>query len=215
MAHAQSLDSKEFLRYNGAGRTLVKYRKNAKIFSQGDSADSVFYIHQGDVKLAVVSEHGKEAVVAILRANDFLGETCLAGQPFRRASARALTECILMKIERPAMIRVLQEERAFSENFVAYLLSNSVRLQEQLIDQLVNSSEKRLARSLLLLAHFGKEENAERVEPWITQETLAEMIGATRETVNHFMNKFKRLGFIDYDGGLRVHSSLLNQVLNG
>jgi CRP/FNR family transcriptional regulator, cyclic AMP receptor protein len=214
MAHAASFDPKTFLGYMGAGRTLVKYRKNRKIFSQGDRADSVFYIQKGNVKLAVVSERGKEAVVAILGANDFLGETCLAGQTFRMASASAIAECTLMKIEKPAMIRVLHEEPAFSEYFLAYLLSHIVRVQEQLINQLFNSSEKRLARTLLLLAHFGKEEKAERVVPRITQETLAEMIGATRETVNHFMNKFKNLGFIDYDEGLKVHSSLLSVVLS-
>jgi len=195
VTHADSFDPKAFLRTIGAGRTVVKYRKNDKVFSQGDSADSVLHIQKGHVKLAVVSGRGKEAVVAILSANDFFRETCLAGQPLRRASASALTECILLKIEKPTMIRMLQ-------------------VQEQLIDQLFNSSEKRLARALLLLTRSDKEEKAEHITPRITQEMLAEMIGTTRETVNHFMNKFKKLGFIDYDGGLKVHGSLRSLVLN-
>ena len=214
MTHADSFDPKAFLRTIGAGRTVVKYRKNDKVFSQGDSADSVLHIQKGHVKLAVVSGRGKEAVVAILSANDFFRETCLAGQPLRRASASALTECILLKIEKPTMIRMLHEEPAFSQHFLDYLLSKSVQVQEQLIDQLFNSSEKRLARALLLLTRSDKEEKAEHITPRITQEMLAEMIGTTRETVNHFMNKFKKLGFIDYDGGLKVHGSLRSLVLN-
>ena len=214
MIHARSLDATHLLRSPGGGKTLVEYRQNHVIFSQGDIADSILYIQKGNVKLAVVSDRGKEGVIAILRAQDFLGETCLAGQRFRTAFATAITQCTLMKIERLAMVRMLREEPAFSEFFLSYLLSNAVRVQEQLVDQLFNSSERRLARALLLLAHFDIDDKAERVVPRITQETLAEMIGATRETVNHLMNKFKRLGFIGYEGGLKVHSSLLRVLLN-
>jgi CRP-like cAMP-binding protein len=214
MRHLHSFDPKKFLRYIGEGRLLVKYGEDNRIFSQGENADSVLYIHKGNVKLAVVSERGKEAVIAILGAGDFLGETCLAGQSHRLASATAITECTLMKIDKSAMIRVLREERAFSEFFMAYLISNNVRVQEQLVNNLFNSSEKRLARTLLLLAHSGKEEKADGVLAWITQETLAAMIGTTRETVNHLINNFKKLGFIEYDGGLKVHCSLLRAFLN-
>jgi CRP/FNR family transcriptional regulator, cyclic AMP receptor protein len=209
-----SFDPKAFLTYIGDGRTLVKYGKNDRIFCQGDAADSIFYVHKGGIKLAVVSEHGKEAVVGIISANDFLGEDCVAAQSYRTASATAITQSVLMKIAKSAMIRVLQEEPAFSEYFVAYLLSKSLRFQEQLVDQLVNSTDKRLARALLALASLGSEDKDGHSIPKVSQETLAQMIGATRETANHLMSKFRKLGLIDYDDGLRVCSSRLSEVLD-
>ena len=184
------------------------------IFTQGEAADAVFYIQDGQVKLTVVSAQGKEAVIAILEARSFFGEGCLAGQPRRMATATALTDCSLMRIEKPAVLRVLHAEPAFSALFVAYLLSRNVRIEEDLIDHLFNSSEKRLARVLLLLAHFGKDGKEELVIPKVSQETLAEMIGTTRSRVSFFLNKFRKLGFIDYNGELRVHSALLNVVLH-
>jgi CRP/FNR family transcriptional regulator, cyclic AMP receptor protein len=184
------------------------------IFTQGEAADAVFYIQDGQVKLIVVSAQGKEAVIAILEARSFFGEGCLAGQPRRMATATALTDCSLMRIEKPAVLRVLHAEPAFSALFVAYLLSRNVRIEEDLIDHLFNSSEKRLARVLLLLAHFGKDGKEELVIPKVSQETLAEMIGTTRSRVSFFLNKFRKLGFIDYNGELRVHSALLNVVLH-
>ena len=184
------------------------------VFSQGDPADAIFYIQKGKVKLTVVSEHGKEAVIAILEAGDFFGEGCLAGQPLRIATAGAISECAIMRLEKSDTIRVLHDEPAFSELFLEYLLSRNIRIEEDLVDQLFNSSEKRLARLLLLLANFGKEGKPEPVIANISQETLAEMIGTTRSRVSHFMNKFRKLGFIDYNGGLKVHSSLLNIVLH-
>jgi CRP-like cAMP-binding protein len=214
MAHANSFDQKRFLRHIGKGSTLVEYQKDKKIFSQGDRADSVLYIQTGNVRLTIVSERGKEAVIAILGAGDFLGETCLTGEPVRIASATAITDCTLMKVEKPEMARVLREEPVFSEFFVACLLSNSVRVQERLVDQLLHSSEKRLARTLLLLARLSQKEKANAVLTWITQETLAAMIGTTRETVNHLMNKFRRQGLIHYQSGLVVNRSLLGAVLN-
>ena len=188
---------------------------NQIVFSQGDQADSVFYIHHGKVKLTVVSEQGKEAVVAVLGPDEFCGEGCLAGQPRRMATAAALTECEIMRLEKAAIIRVLHDEPAFSEMFVSHLLARTIRVEEDLVDQLFNSSEKRLARLLLLLANFGKEGRPEPIIAKISQETLAEMIGTTRSRVSFFMNKFRRLGFVDYNGsGLEVHSSLLNVVLH-
>jgi CRP/FNR family transcriptional regulator, cyclic AMP receptor protein len=184
------------------------------VFSQGGSADAVFYIQKGKVKITVVSEQGKEAVVAILGPDEFCGEGCLTGQPRRMATAVAMTECEIMRLEKAAMIRVLHEEPAFSEMFVAHLLARTIRVEEDLVDQLFNSSEKRLARSLLLLANFGKDGRPERIIAKVSQETLAEMIGTTRSRVSHFMNKFRKLGFIDYNGHLEVHSSLLNVVLH-
>ena len=173
----------------------------------------MFYLQDGQVKLTVVSEHGKEAVIALLEAQAFFGEGCLAGQPLRMATATALTDCALMRIAKPAMIGVLHAEPTFSELFMAYLLSRNSRIEADLIDHLFNSSEKRLARVLLLLAHFGKDGKEELVTPRISQETLAEMIGTTRSRVSFFLNKFRKLGFIDYNGGMHVHSSLLNVVL--
>jgi CRP-like cAMP-binding protein len=213
MAHQHPFDPHTFLAKVGAGRTIVACRPQSTIFAQGEAADAVFYIQHGQVKLSVVSARGKEAVIAILEARTFFGEGCLAGQPVRMATATALTDCALLRIEKPAMLRVLHTEPAFSALFVSYLLSRNIRIEEDLIDQLFNSSEKRLARVLLLLAHFGKEGKEELVIPRVSQETLAEMIGTTRSRVSFFLNKFRKLGFIDYNGGLRVHSSLLNIVL--
>ena len=183
-------------------------------FSQGSPADAVFYIRKGKVKITVVSEQGKEAVVAIQGPDEFCGEGCLTGQTRRLATAAAITECEIMRLEKPAMIRVLHDEPAFSEMFVAHLLTRTIRVEEDLVDQLFNSSEKRLARALLLLANFGKDGRPEPVIAKVSQETLAEMIGTTRSRVSHFMNKFRNLGFIGYNGGIEVHSSLLNVVLH-
>jgi CRP-like cAMP-binding protein len=213
MAQQRAFDPQAFLAKVGAGRTIVSCHKQSPIFTQGEVADAVFYIQGGQVKLTVVSARGKEAVIALLDAQAFLGEGCLAGQPRRMATATALTECTLMRIEKGAMLQVLHAEPAFSALFMTYLLSRNSRIEADLIDQLFNSSEKRLARVLLLLAHFGKEGKEELVIPKISQETLAEMIGTTRSRVSFFLNKFRKLGFIDYNGDLRVHSSLLNILL--
>jgi CRP/FNR family transcriptional regulator, cyclic AMP receptor protein len=210
----EPFDPKDFLTKVNGGRTISKYRKNQKVFSQGDAADSVFYIQKGKVKITVVSEHGKEAVVAILGIDEFCGEGCLSGQPKRMATATALTECEIMRIEKEAIIRVLHDEPRFSEMFLAHLLARTVRVEEDLVDQLFNSSEKRLARALLLLANFGKEGRPEPVITKVSQETLAEMIGTTRSRVSFFMNKFRKLGFISYNGTMEVHSSLLSVVLH-
>src|SRR5271170_5833670 len=207
-------DSKVFLATVAGGRTISKYRTNQTIFRQGDHADSMFYIQKGKVKIAVVSERGKEAVVALQGPDEFCGEGCLTGQPRRLATAKAMTECEIMRLEKSAMIRVLHDEPAFSEMFVSHLLVRTVRVEEDLVDQLFNSSEKRLARALLLLANFGKESRPEPVIAKVTQETLAEMIGTTRSRVSHFMNKFRKLGLIEYNGHMEVHSSLLNVVLH-
>jgi CRP/FNR family transcriptional regulator, cyclic AMP receptor protein len=211
---APPFDPNDFLAKIGEGRTIFTYRKNQKVFSQGDRADSVFYIQKGKVKVTVVSEHGKEAVVAILGKDEFCGEGCLAGRPKRIASATALTECEIMRIEKDAIVRTLHEEPEFSQMFVAHLLARTIRVEEDLVDQLFNSSEKRLARALLLLANFGKEGRPEPLITKVSQETLAEMIGTTRSRVSFFMNKFRKLGFISYNGTLEVHSSLLSVVLN-
>jgi CRP/FNR family transcriptional regulator, cyclic AMP receptor protein len=209
-----AFDPKVFLAKVGKGRTQTDYKKNQRIFSQGDPGDAIFYIQAGKVKLTVVSKQGKEAVVAILGGDDFFGEGCLAGQPLRMASASAMSECSIMRIEKPAVIRLLHSEPAFSELFLHYLLSRNIRIEEDLVDQLFNSSEKRLARVLLLMANFGKEGKAEPVIPKISQETLAEIVGTTRSRVSFFMNRFRKLGFIEYNGGLEIHSSLLNVVLH-
>jgi len=207
-------DPKAFLAKADEGRTVARYREKQKIFSQGDVADGVFYIISGQVKFCVVSQLGKEAVVALLGPDEFCGEGCLAGQPLRMATATAMTDCEIMRIEKQAMVRVLHEEPMFSEMFVQHLLARTIRVEEDLVDQLFNSSEKRLARALLLLANFGKEGKPETVIAKVSQETLAEMIGTTRSRVSQFMNKFRKLGFIDYNGALEVHSSLLSVVLN-
>ena len=209
-----AFDPSAFLAKAGSGRTISKHPKNQVVFSQGDPADSVFYIQKGKVKLTVVSEQGKEAVVAVLGPDEFCGEGCLAGQPRRMATAAAMTECEIMRLEKGAIIRILREEPAFSEMFVAHLLARTIRVEEDLVDQLFNSSEKRLARTLLLLAHFGQEGLSQPVLAKVTQETLAGMIGTTRARVSFFMNKFRKLGFIDYNGGIEVHSSLLSVVLH-
>jgi CRP/FNR family cyclic AMP-dependent transcriptional regulator len=209
----QKFDPKVFLAKIGDGRDINKYRKNAIIFSQGDAADAVFYIQKGKVKLTVVSEQGKEAVIAILGVDDFFGEGCLAGQSQRIATVTAMSDAIVVRLKKSAILDVIHQEPAFSEKFIAHLLSRSVRVEADLVDQLFNSSEKRLARLLLLLANFGKEGIPEPVIPKISQETLAEMIGTTRSRVSFFMNKFRKLGLIDYNGGIEVHSSLLNVVL--
>ena len=206
-------DPKAFLAKANGGRTISKYRKNQVVFTQGDPSDSVFYIHDGKVKGTVISEQGKEAVVAILGSDEFCGEGCLNGQPRRVATATAMTECEIMRLEKEVMIRVLHDEPAFSEMFVSHLLARTIRVEADLVDQLFNSSEKRLARALLLLANFGKDGRPEPIIAKVSQETLAEMIGTTRSRVSHFMNKFRQLGFIDYNGSIEVHSSLLSIVL--
>lgn len=211
---AGQFNVQEFLSKVGGGRTIANYRANDAIFTQGEAANCVFYIQKGEVKVSVISEHGREAVVALLKAGEFLGEGCLAGRKQRIATATAMTDCEVMRIEREAIVRTLHNESAFSELFVAHLLQRTIRVEEDLVDQLFNSSEKRLARALLLLANFGKEGKPEPIVPKISQETLAEMIGTTRSRVSFFMNKFRRLGFIDYNGKLEVHSSLLSVVLN-
>ena len=195
--------------------TLADYQKNQRIFSQGDAANAIFYIHQGKVKLTVVSRQGKEAVIAILGANDFFGEGCLAAQaPPRTASATALFDCSIMRLKKEDVISVLQAQPAFTELFLRYVLSRNTRLEEDLVDQLFNSSEKRLARVLLLLANFGKEGKPEPVSSKISQETLAKIVGTTRSRVSFFMNRFRAQGYIEYNGDLHVHSSLQNIILH-
>jgi CRP/FNR family cyclic AMP-dependent transcriptional regulator len=208
-------DPNAFLATIGEGRKIVPFQKKQTIFMQGDAADAVFYIQSGKVKLTVVSNNGKEATIGILGEKDFFGEGCLAGQPLRMAAATAMTDCELLRIEKRAMMQALQREHALSDMFVAYLVGRNIRYEADLVDQLFNSSEKRLARILLLLAHFGKEGKPEIVVPKMSQETLAEMVGTTRARVSFFMNRFRKLGFIDYDSGsLQVHSSLLNVVIH-
>ncbi|MEX2127787.1 MAG: Crp/Fnr family transcriptional regulator [Xanthobacteraceae bacterium] len=209
-----SFNPKSFLAQTEGGRRIVKYRKDQTVFSQGDPADAVFYIQNGKVKVTVVSEQGKEAVVALPGADEFLGEGCLNGQRKRLATATAMTDCMIMRVERAEMLRVLRNEPAFSQMFISHILARNARVEEDLVDQLFNSTEKRLARLLLLLANFGKEGRPEPVVAKISQETLAEMIGTTRSRVSHFMNKFRHLGFIEYNGHLEVHSSLLSVVLS-
>jgi CRP/FNR family transcriptional regulator, cyclic AMP receptor protein len=211
----RQFDPKTFLSTINGGRKIEAFAKTQTIFSQGDSSDAVFYIKEGKIKLTVVSEIGKEATIGILNEGAFLGEGCLTGQALRMCSATALTDCSVMRIEKKAMVEVLHREHAFSDMFVAYLLTRNIRYEEDLVDQLFNSSEKRLARILLLLAHFGKEGKPETVIPKMSQESLAEMVGTTRSRVSFFMNRFRKLGFVDYgESGLQVHSSLLNVVLH-
>jgi CRP/FNR family cyclic AMP-dependent transcriptional regulator len=209
-----SFDTKSFLGRVGDGRCIGKYRKGQIVFSQGDAGDAVFYIQKGKAKLTVVSEQGKEAVIAILGTDDFFGEGCLAGQAQRIATVTSMTDSVIARLEKAAIIEVIHQEPAFSEMFIAHLLGRSIRVEADLVDQLFNSSEKRLARLLLLLANFGKEGTPAPMIAKISQETLAEMIGTTRSRVSFFMNKFRKLGFIDYNGGIEVHSSLLNIVLH-
>lgn len=210
----ESFDPTTFLSKVGEGRRQIKHRKGQVLFSQGAQADAVFYIQQGKVKLTVVSTQGKEAVVAVLGANDFFGEGCLAGQRVRMATASAMTDCVTVCIEKVAINKVLHKEPAFAEMFIAYLLARTIRVEADLVDQLFNSSEKRLARLLLLLANFGKDSKPEPMIAKISQETLAEMIGTTRSRVSFFMNKFRKLGLIEYNGGIKVNTSLLNLVLH-
>jgi CRP/FNR family cyclic AMP-dependent transcriptional regulator len=213
-----SFNPKSFLAKVGEGRSIGRYRKDQIVFSQGEPADAVFYIQKGKVKVTVVSEQGKEAVVAILGTDDFFGEGCLAGQAQRMATAATMTDSVILRLEKAAIVRVIHHEPAFSEMFIAHLLGRTIRVEADLVDQLFNSSEKRLARVLLLLANFGKEGKPEPIIAKISQETLAEMIGTTRSRVSFFMNKFRKMGLIDYNGGIEsgieVHSSLLNVVLH-
>ena len=214
MTSKQSFDPKTFLAHVGDGRSISKYGKDRTVFAQGEPADAVFFVQKGKVKVTVVSEQGKEAVVAILGTNDFFGEGCLAGQARRISTVAAMTDSTIVRLDKAAIVRVLHEEPAFSELFISHLLSRAIRVEADLVDQLFNSSEKRLARLLLMLANFGKEGKPEPVIAKISQETLAEMIGTTRSRVSFFMNKFRKLGFINYNGGIEVHSSLLNVVLH-
>jgi CRP/FNR family cyclic AMP-dependent transcriptional regulator len=209
-----AFDARAFLESAGVAREIVEYRRSQKIFSQGDPAKGVKYIQKGGVKLSVVSASGKEAVVAILGPGDFFGEGCLAGQTVCMATATAIVPTSILFIEKKEMMRVLHEEHAFSDRFISYMLRRNIRVEEDLVDQLFNSSEKRLARALLLLARYGKEDQPQKTLPKVSQEMLAEMIGTTRPRVNFFMNKFKKLGFIKYNGGLQINNSLLSIVLH-
>lgn len=209
----QAFEPKEFLAKVGEGKTILEFRKDEVIFAQGDVADTVFYIQNGRVKVVVISEQGKEAVVGILGPGQFFGEGCMNGHSLRIATTTAMENCLITAIAKPAMLAALQDEPKFSELFMSYLLTRNSRIEEDLIDQLFNSSEKRLARLLLLLANFGKEGSPQPITPNISQETLAEMIGTTRSRVSFFMNKFRKLGFITYNGKIEVNSSLLNAVL--
>jgi CRP/FNR family transcriptional regulator, cyclic AMP receptor protein len=211
---SERFDPETFLAEVGDGRTNRTFLPRRTVFAQGDPADAVFYVQRGKVKLSLLSPRGKEAVLAILGAGDFLGEGCLAGQPLRMSTATAISTCVTVRVEKAAMIRGLRERAEFTEKFIAHLLTRNIRVEEDLTDQLFNSSERRLARVLLLLANFGKESRPEPVIAEMSQQTLADMIGTTRSRVSFFMNKFRRLGFIEYgDGGLHVHTSLLNVVL--
>ncbi len=210
----KTFDLKAFLNKANGDRSIATYPTNARIFEQGDAADAIFYIQKGKIKLTVVSKQGKEAVVAILGEGDFFGEGCLAGQPMRMASAAAISECTAMKLSKAAVVKLLRDEPVFAERFLTHLLTRNIKIEEDLVDQLFNSSEKRLARVLLLLANFGKDTRPEEVIPKISQETLAGIVGTTRSRVSFFMNRFRKLGFIDYNGGLTIHSSLLNVILH-
>jgi CRP/FNR family cyclic AMP-dependent transcriptional regulator len=207
-------DPKLFLAKVGKGRTKADYQKHQKIFSQGDAADAIFYVQKGKVKLTVVSSEGKEAVIALLGTGDFFGEGSLAGQTRRMATATTMTDCGIARLDKAEVIRLLSREPAFSEMFLQYLLTRNIRIEEDLVDHLFNSSEKRLARVLLLLANFGKDGQPETVIPKISQETLAEIVGTTRSRVSFFMNRFRKLGFIEYNGSLEVHKSLLHVILH-
>jgi CRP/FNR family transcriptional regulator, cyclic AMP receptor protein len=209
-----NVDVITFLKSAGIARNVKICKRKDVIYSQGDSAKTIVYLEEGGVKLSVISESGKEAVVAVLGAGDFFGEGCLAGQSTRMGTATAVTSCLLLIIEKNEMLRLLHEQQEFSDVFIAFMLTRNIRIEEDLIDQLFNSSEKRLARTLLLLARYGKQDVAHRVLPKLSQETLAEMVGTTRPRVNFFMNKFRKLGFIKYNGGLQVNSSLLSVILH-
>ena len=209
-----SFNAQAFLDSAGVARKVVSYRKADVIFRQGDPADHVLYIQKGNVKLSVISTTGRQAVVAMLGAGEFFGEGCLAGQPVRMGSASASTGCVILLVDKASMVRVLHEERALSDRFISHMLARNIRIEEDLVDQLFNSSEKRLARTLLLLARYGKHDKPVREVPELSQETLAEIVGTTRSRVNFFMKKFQRLGFIDYTDGLKVNNSLLTVVLH-
>jgi CRP/FNR family transcriptional regulator, cyclic AMP receptor protein len=209
-----AFDPNVFLAEADGGRKILNYRKGQIVFSQGDPANAVFFIQSGRVKLTVISKQGKEAVVAFLGAGDFIGEGCLGGRMRRMSTASAMTECVITGVDRSTMIKMLREEPKFSELFTSHVLARAIRVEEDLVDQLFNSSEKRLARTLCLLANFGKEDKPEPILAKVTQETLAEMVGTTRSRVSHFMNKFRQLGLIEYNGELRIHPSLLDVVLN-
>lgn len=214
-SNVKDFDANSFLMNAGVGRTIHRYLPKQPFFSQGDRADTVFYIQEGRARLTVMSKQGKEATIALLAPGDFVGEECLAvDYPVRLSTATAITECNVLAIQKREMIRAMHDEHALSDVFVAYMVQRHNRTQADLVDQLFNSSEKRLARALLMLAHFGKEGTSETVVPHVSQETLAAMIGTTRSRVNFFMNKFRKLGFIDYNGGLKVHNSLLGVVLH-
>ena len=209
-----AFNAEAFLNSAGVARRIVEYRKSGKIYCQGDSTNNVLYVQKGGIRLSVVNEVGKEAVVAMLGPGDFFGEGGLAGQTVRIGTATAITPTILLVIEKQEMIRVLHAERAFSDRFVTYMLARNIRIEQDLIDQLFNSSEKRLARTLLLLARYGKQDQPQKMLPKVSQEVLAEMVGTTRSRVNFFMNKFRKLGFIKYNGGLHINTSLLSVVLH-
>jgi CRP/FNR family cyclic AMP-dependent transcriptional regulator len=209
-----AFDAQTFLDSAGLSRKVAEFRKKETIYSQGDPANTVLYIQRGGVRLSVANEAGKEAVVAVLAPGDFFGEGCVAGQPLRTGTATAITPITALVIEKEEMIRALHHEHAFSDRFITYMLSRNIRIEEDLVDQLFNSSEKRLARTLLLLARYGAQDEPQRVLPKVSQETLAEMIGTTRSRVNFFMNKFRKLGFIKYNGGLQINTSLLSVVLH-
>jgi CRP/FNR family cyclic AMP-dependent transcriptional regulator len=210
---ASGFDHGVFLAKVGKAKTVRDYRPKQVVFAQGDPADAVFYVQSGKVKLTVLSTHGKQAVIALLEEGDFFGEGCLASQPLRMSTANAMQPSAIVRVDKQAMVGLLRREPEFAALFIAYLLSRNVRIEEDLVDQLFNSSEKRLARLLLLLAHFGKESKPEPVLPKVSQETLAAMIGTTRSRVSYFMNRFRKMGFIHYNGGLNVHSALLTVVL--
>jgi CRP/FNR family transcriptional regulator, cyclic AMP receptor protein len=212
--HATTFDLREYLDSAGVSRKVVRFAAGARIFSQGVPATSVFYIQSGRVKLSIVSAAGKEAVIAILGPRDFFGEGCLAGQPRRMGTATAVGPVVVLRIGRGEMMRTLHEQQALSDRFIAHMLERNIRIEEDLVDQLFNSSEKRLARTLLLLARYGDDAAQPRVLPKLSQETLAEMVGTTRSRVNFFMNKFRKLGFIEYNGGLRINAALLSVVLH-
>jgi CRP-like cAMP-binding protein len=207
-------DAEIFLRALRTKTKVVESRKKSNIFVQGDSADAVFYIQKGRVKLTVTSEHGKAAIIGVLSDGSFFGEGCIAGQPLRMMTASAISDCTLLRIEKAAMAAALHENHEFSEFFIAYVLARNIRYEADLVDQLFNSSEKRLARVLLLLSRYGKDGRPARVLPKVSHETLAEMVGTTRPHISRFMSKFRKLGFIDYNGGLEVHSSLMNMMLH-
>jgi CRP/FNR family cyclic AMP-dependent transcriptional regulator len=213
-ASKRLFNTQDFLESAGVARKVAEFKKKETIFSQGDPCRSVFYIQKGGVRLSVVNESGKEAVVAVLGPGDFVGEGCLAGQPIRIGTATAIAPTIALVIEKSEMVRVLHSEHEFSDRFISFMLARNIRIEEDLVDQLFNSSEKRLARTLLLLARYGKEDKLQRVLPKVSQEMLAEMVGTTRSRVNFFMNKFRKLGFLKYNGGLQIDNSLLSVVLH-